>query len=104
MVAPSPGTAGAGFLPPHRHRKPARQAVQAAPGQAGPLTIGFYTTGQLVLEEYYTLGLIGLAGIGTPHMDGNTRLCTATAGQALKESARIRGRSTAERPSDLWWS
>jgi ferredoxin-nitrate reductase len=38
------------------------------------------------LEEYYTLGVIGMAGIGTPHMDGNTRLCTATANQALKES------------------
>jgi anaerobic selenocysteine-containing dehydrogenase len=40
--------------------------------------IGFYTSGQLMLEEYYTLGLIGKAGLGTPHMDGNTRLCTAT--------------------------
>ncbi len=48
--------------------------------------IGFYTSGQLFHEEYYTLGLIGKAGIGTPHMDGNTRLCTATAGAALKES------------------
>jgi anaerobic selenocysteine-containing dehydrogenase len=27
-----------------------------------------------------------MAGIGTPYMDGNTRLCTATADQALKES------------------
>src|SRR5690606_23839285 len=32
----------------------------------------------------YTLGVIGKAGIGTPHMDGNTRLCTATAAAALK--------------------
>jgi ferredoxin-nitrate reductase len=48
--------------------------------------IGFYTSGQLMLEEYYTLALIGKAGIGTPHMDGNTRLCTATAAAALKES------------------
>jgi ferredoxin-nitrate reductase len=46
--------------------------------------IGFYTSGQLFLEEYYTLAVIGKAGLGTPHMDGNTRLCTATAGQALK--------------------
>lgn len=49
-------------------------------------SIGFYTSGQLFLEEYYTLGVIGKAGIGTPHMDGNTRLCTATAAAALKES------------------
>jgi ferredoxin-nitrate reductase len=47
---------------------------------------GFYTSGQLFLEEYYTLAVIGKAGIGTPHMDGNTRLCTATAGSALKAS------------------
>jgi len=52
----------------------------------GPLSIGFYTSGQLFLEEYYTLAVIGKAGIGTPHMDGNTRLCTATAAAALKES------------------
>jgi anaerobic selenocysteine-containing dehydrogenase len=55
-----------------------------APGGWG--RIGFYTTGQLFLEEYYTLAVIGKAGIGTPHMDGNTRLCTATAAAALKES------------------
>lgn len=48
--------------------------------------IGFYTSGQLFIEEYYTLGVIGKAGLGTPHMDGNTRLCTATAAAALKES------------------
>jgi ferredoxin-nitrate reductase len=48
--------------------------------------IGFYTSGQLFLEEYYTLGVLGKAGLGTPHMDGNTRLCTATAAAALKET------------------
>src|SRR5205085_8347640 len=47
---------------------------------------GFYTSGQLFLEEYYTLSVIGKAGLGTPHMDGNTRLCTATAAAALKET------------------
>ena len=54
--------------------------------EKGPLSHGFYTTGQLFLEEYYTLGVIGKAGLGTPHMDGNTRLCTATAAAAFKES------------------
>ena len=52
----------------------------------GPLSHGFYTSGQLFLEEYYALAVIGKAGLGTPHMDGNTRLCTATAAAALKES------------------
>jgi len=54
--------------------------------EQGPLSHGFYTSGQLFLEEYYTLAAIGKAGLGTPHMDGNTRLCTATAAAALKES------------------
>ncbi|MFC7966429.1 molybdopterin-binding domain-containing protein [Streptomyces cinereoruber] len=40
---------------------------------AGALSHAFYTSGQLFLEEYYTLGVIGKAGLGTPHMDGNTR-------------------------------
>ena len=52
----------------------------------GPLTHGFYTSGQMFLEEYYTLGVLGKAGLGTPHMDGNTRLCTATSAAAFKES------------------
>jgi ferredoxin-nitrate reductase len=52
----------------------------------GPLSHAFYTSGQLMLEEYYTLAVIGKAGVGTPHMDGNTRLCTATAAASLKES------------------
>jgi len=54
--------------------------------ERGPLSHGFYTSGQLFLEEYYALAVLGKAGIGTPHMDGNTRLCTATAAAALKES------------------
>ncbi|HEX2864228.1 MAG TPA: molybdopterin-dependent oxidoreductase, partial [Deinococcales bacterium] len=50
------------------------------------LGIGVYTSGQLFLEEYYTLAVIGKAGWSSPHMDGNTRLCTATAAAALKQS------------------
>ncbi len=68
-------------------------AMDAVAGRArelleerGPSSIRFYTTGQLFLEEYYTLGLIAHGGIGTNHVDGNTRLCTATAAEALKES------------------
>ncbi len=63
----------------------AQQALQTRKDY-GPGAIGFYTTGQLFLEEYYTLALIGKGGIGTPHMDGNTRLCTATAAAALRET------------------
>jgi anaerobic selenocysteine-containing dehydrogenase len=60
------------------------QQLFAEPGGWG--RFGFYTSGQLFLEDYYTLAVIGKAGIGTPHMDGNTRLCTATAAAALKAS------------------
>ncbi|WP_061300052.1 molybdopterin oxidoreductase family protein [Herbidospora cretacea] len=54
--------------------------------EQGPSALGFYTSGQLFLEEYYTLALIAHGGLGTNHVDGNTRLCTATAAAALKES------------------
>ncbi len=54
--------------------------------EQGPSAISFYTSGQLMLEEYYTLGVIAHGAIGTNHVDGNTRLCTATAAAALKES------------------
>jgi anaerobic selenocysteine-containing dehydrogenase len=60
------------------------QALLERPGGWGRL--GFYTSGQLFLEEYYTLAVLGKGGLGTPHMDGNTRLCTATAAAALKAS------------------
>lgn len=52
----------------------------------GPLGMGFFTSGQLFLEDYYTLGLIVRGGLGTPHLDANTRLCTATSDAALKET------------------
>lgn len=52
----------------------------------GSSAFGFYTSGQLFLEEYAALAVLARAGIGTAHLDGNTRLCTATADAALKES------------------
>lgn len=55
-------------------------------GNHGPGSMGFYTSGQLFLEEYYTLAVLARGGIGTNHLDGNTRLCTSTAAEALKES------------------
>src|SRR4051795_7246403 len=54
--------------------------------EKGPGSHGFYTSGQLFLEDYYTLGVLARAGIGTPHLDGNTRLCTAPSDFALKET------------------
>jgi ferredoxin-nitrate reductase len=49
-------------------------------------SMGFYNSGQLFLEEYYTLGVLTKAGLGTNHVDGNTRLCTSTSSWALKLS------------------
>ncbi|MEU4603443.1 nitrate reductase [Kribbella sp. NPDC023972] len=54
--------------------------------EQGPLGMAFYSSGQLFLEDYYTLALVVRGGIGTPHLDGNTRLCTATSDFALKET------------------
>src|SRR3954470_23329244 len=54
--------------------------------ESGPLSMAFYNSGQLFLEDYYTLAVLARGGIGTPHLDGNTRLCTATADYALKET------------------
>jgi anaerobic selenocysteine-containing dehydrogenase len=51
-----------------------------------PDAVAFYNSGQLFLEEYYTLSMISHAGVGTTQLDGNTRLCTATASQALRET------------------
>lgn len=62
------------------------QRCRALLDSHGPSAIGFYTTGQLFAEEYYTLTTIARAGIGTAHLDGNTRLCTSTAAEALKET------------------
>jgi len=52
----------------------------------GSGAIGFYNSGQLFLEDYYTIAVLADGGIGTPHVDGNTRLCTATAAAAYIES------------------
>jgi len=64
-------------------------------------SIGFYTTGQLFLEEYYTLAMIGKAGLNTLHMDGNTRLCTATAAASMRESFGSDGQPGSYRDLDL---
>ena len=62
------------------------ERTNAVLDESGPSGLGFYTTGQLFLEEYYTLATLVRGGLGCNHLDGNTRLCTATAGEALKES------------------
>jgi len=62
------------------------QRAEQLRAQATSHSIAFYTSGQLFLEEYYVLAMVGKAGLHTLHMDGNTRLCTATAAAAMRES------------------
>lgn len=45
----------------------------------GPNSIACYNTGQMAMEEYYVLGKLMRAGIGTINLDGNTRACMASA-------------------------
>src|SRR3954463_6361845 len=52
----------------------------------GPDAVAIYNSGQLLLEEYYAIGKIARAGLATPNIDANTRLCTATTAAALMES------------------
>ncbi|HTM01902.1 MAG TPA: nitrate reductase [Vicinamibacterales bacterium] len=52
----------------------------------GPDAVAIYNSGQLLLEEYYTLGKIARGGLGIATIDANTRLCTATTASALMES------------------
>jgi anaerobic selenocysteine-containing dehydrogenase len=69
--------------------------------EVGHNAIGFYNTGQLFLEDYYTLAVLAHGGIGTNHLDGNTRLCTATAAAALKETFGSDGQPASFRDIDL---
>ncbi|HKO12176.1 MAG TPA: nitrate reductase [Acidobacteriaceae bacterium] len=52
----------------------------------GKDAIGVIGTGQLVTEEFYALGKLVQLGLGTPHYDGNTTLCMATAVAGYKRS------------------
>ena len=48
--------------------------------------VGIISTGQLVTEEFYTLGKLAQLGLGTRNYDGNTTLCMATAVSGYKRS------------------
>ena len=49
-------------------------------------TLGVVSTGQLVTEEFYTLGKLVQLGFGTRNYDGNTTLCMASAVSGYKLS------------------
>lgn len=52
----------------------------------GAGAVGVISTGQLVTEEFYTLGKLVQVGLGTPNYDGNTTLCMSTAVAGYKRS------------------
>jgi assimilatory nitrate reductase catalytic subunit len=52
----------------------------------GPQSLGVLSTGQLVTEEFYTLGKLIQLGFGTSNYDGNTTLCMASAVSGYKLS------------------
>ena len=52
----------------------------------GPKAVGVISTGQLLTEEFYTLGKFVQLGLGTNNFDGNTTLCMASAVAGYKQS------------------
>src|SRR6266478_2615740 len=52
----------------------------------GQDALGVLSTGQLVTEEFYTLGKLVQLGLGTKNYDGNTTLCMASAVSGYKRS------------------
>jgi assimilatory nitrate reductase catalytic subunit len=52
----------------------------------GAEALGILSTGQLVTEEFYTLGKLVQLGFGAKNYDGNTTLCMASAVSGYKRS------------------
>lgn len=62
------------------------QQLQAVQAKYGPDSLGVISTGQLVTEEFYTLGKLVQLGFRTKNYDGNTTLCMSTAVAGYKRS------------------
>ena len=62
------------------------EKFRAVQQKYGPESLGVISTGQLVTEEFYTLGKLVQLGFGTRNYDGNTTLCMATAVAGYKRS------------------
>jgi nitrate reductase NapA len=58
------------------------QKFRDAIDQFGPDSVAFYGSGQLFTQESYTANKLFKAGIGTNNVDGNPRLCMASAASA----------------------
>lgn len=62
------------------------EKVRATQSNYGPASLGVLSTGQLVTEEFYTLGKLVQLGFGTNNYDGNTTLCMSSAVSGYKNS------------------
>jgi anaerobic selenocysteine-containing dehydrogenase len=62
------------------------EKFRAAQEKYGRDSLGVISTGQLVTEEFYTLGKLVQLGFGTRNYDGNTTLCMASAVSGYKRS------------------
>ena len=61
-------------------------AFRTAQARYGNDAVGVISTGQLVTEEFYTLGKLVQLGLRTRNYDGNTTLCMSTAVSGYKRS------------------
>ena len=61
-------------------------AFRAVQAEHGAGAVGVISTGQLVTEEFYTLGKLVQLGLGTTNYDGNTTLCMSTAVAGYRRS------------------
>lgn len=62
------------------------ERFRATQAKHGLSSLGVLSTGQLVTEEFYTLGKLVQLGFGTNNYDGNTTLCMASAVAGYKLS------------------
>ena len=62
------------------------ERFRATQAKYGPAALGVISTGQLVTEEFYTLGKLVQLGFGTNNYDGNTTLCMSSAVAGYKTS------------------
>ena len=62
------------------------ETFRATQARYGANSLGVISTGQLVTEEFYTLGKLVQLGFGTRNYDGNTTLCMASAVSGYKRS------------------
>jgi anaerobic selenocysteine-containing dehydrogenase len=60
--------------------------IQRIQGQYGRDAFAIVSTGQILTEEFYTLGKLARGVIGTNNYDGNTTLCMASAVSGYKRS------------------